>query len=384
MSATPTAASWRAIAAVIACVSVFDVTLGLTYPLLSLILEGRGIPAAWVGANAAVTPLGLVLMAPAVLPLARRVGSWRLALLCIGMTAATLVLLRLSDDLRVWFLLRFLLGGAIGVLFALSEAWINALATQATRGRIIGLYSSVLSLGFATGPFLLTLVGSAGSAPFVVALSFLALSVPPLFWARGAAPDLAREERASLGAFASRAPTMLAAVAAFAIFDTAIMALFPVYALRHGMSEAAAASAVGVLIVGNVVLQPVIGWIADRWSRRGMLLCCALLTACGSALVPRAMGSAMLWPLVLVWGATGFGVYTMALADLGARFSCPMVVAGAAAFTATWGIGGILGPVLGGGAMQQFGPHGLPLLLGVTFFGLTAILATRRLGVVVG
>ena len=379
-----TATSWRAVAAVIACLSVFDVTLGLTYPLLSLILEARGISATWVGANAAMTPLGLVLAAPAVLPLARRLGSWRLALLCIATTAATLVLLRLSGDLRAWFLLRFLLGGAIGMLFALSEAWINALATEATRGRIIGLYSSVLSLGFATGPFLLTWTGSVGWTPFVVALTFLAWSIPPLLWARDAAPDLARDERASLGAFASRAPTMLAAVAAFAIFDTAIMALFPVYALRHGMSEAAAASAVGVLIVGNVVLQPVIGWIADRWSRQGMLLCCALLTACGSALVPAVMGSAMLWPLVLVWGAAGFGVYTMALADLGARFSGPMVVAGAAAFTATWGVGGILGPVLGGSAMQHFGPHGLPFMLGVTFLGLAAILGARRSRVFAG
>ena len=149
----------------IACLSAFDVTLGLSYPLLSLILEARGVPAAWIGANAAMTPLGLMLAAPAVLPMARRTGSWQLALLCIGVTAGTLVLLRLSDELRLWFLLRFVLGAAIGILSALSEAWINALATEATRGRIIGLYASVLSLGFAAGPFLLTLTGSAGWAP---------------------------------------------------------------------------------------------------------------------------------------------------------------------------------------------------------------------------
>ena len=85
----------------IACLSAFDVTLGLSYPLLSLILEARGVPAAWIGANAAMTPLGLMLAAPAVLPMARRTGSWQLALLCIGVTAGTLVLLRLSDELRL-------------------------------------------------------------------------------------------------------------------------------------------------------------------------------------------------------------------------------------------------------------------------------------------
>ena len=255
---------WRAIVAVIACLSAFDVTLGLTYPLFSLVLEGRGVGAAWVGANAAMTPLGLLLTAPAVLPLARRVGVWQLALLCIGVTAATLVLLRLIDELGAWFLLRLLLGGAIGMLFALSEGWINALATEETRGRVIGLYSSIPSLGFATGPFLLTSTGSAGWPPFLAGLTFVGLSAFALLWARGAAPDLAQEQRASLASFAGRAPSLLTVVGVFALFDTAVMALLPVYALRNGMDEAAAANAVGVLIIGNVVLQPVIGWSADR------------------------------------------------------------------------------------------------------------------------
>ena len=214
--------------AVIACVSVFAVTLGLTYPLLSLILEKRGMTAAWVGANAAMTPLGLVLTAPAVLPLARRVGTWQLALLGIGLTATTLVLLRLIGDFGAWFLLRFLLGGAIGILFAVSEAWINALATEEARGRIIGVYSSVLSLGFASGPFLLTWTGTSGWTPFAVGLAFVGLSVLPLLWARDAAPQLPKGKPASLITFAGRAPILLAAVAVFALFDTATMTLLPV------------------------------------------------------------------------------------------------------------------------------------------------------------
>jgi MFS family permease len=224
-------------------------------------------------------------------------------------------------------LLCFLLGGAIGILFALSETWINALATEEARGRIIGLYSSVLSLGFASGPFLLTWTGTSGWTPFVVGLTFVGLSAFPLLWARDAAPRFAKEERASLIIFVRGAPTLLAGVAVFALFDTATMALLPVYALKSGM----------------------------RRPRR------------------RAR-SAPLWPLLFVWGATGAGIYTMALAGFGARFTGPMMVAGAAAFTAMWGAG----PLLGGVAMGQLGPHGLPLLLGATFLGLAANVGGRR------
>jgi hypothetical protein len=38
----PGGIAWRPFAAVIVCLMVFDVTIGLSYPLLSLLLEDRG------------------------------------------------------------------------------------------------------------------------------------------------------------------------------------------------------------------------------------------------------------------------------------------------------------------------------------------------------
>ena len=53
--------SWPTIGAVIAAMSVFTLTLGLSYPLLALILENLGTPKALIGLNAAMTPLGIML-----------------------------------------------------------------------------------------------------------------------------------------------------------------------------------------------------------------------------------------------------------------------------------------------------------------------------------
>ena len=47
--------------AAIAAITVFGFTLGLMFPLLSLIMESRGVPAQVIGANAAMQPLGIVL-----------------------------------------------------------------------------------------------------------------------------------------------------------------------------------------------------------------------------------------------------------------------------------------------------------------------------------
>jgi hypothetical protein len=43
-----------------------------------------------------------------------------------------------------------------------------------------------------------------------------------------------------------------------------------------------------------------------------------------------------------------------------------------------WGVGGMIGPALAGGAMQLFGPVGLPLILGIPFALFTFMLLWRH------
>lgn len=371
------AVPWRALVAVVVCVSVFDVTLGLTYPLLAFMLEARGVDATVIGLNAAMTSLGLVLFSPFVPPLARRFGSWRFALACMAGAGVILVLFKAVEDLAVWFALRFALGMAESGLFSISEAWVNELAGSARRGRVIAVYSSLLSAGFAAGPFLLAAVGTEGWAPFLVGLGFAAGGMVFLLAVRNGVPVPPAEDRASLIGFLPRAPILLLAVVAFALFDTATMSLFPLYGLRAGLDEATAAAALGVLIAGNVLLQFPIGWLSDRVPRRLVLVACAGLTAAGALLLPPAVGSWWLWPLLFLWGSTAFGVYTMAMTELGDRFRGALLIAGAAAFAAAWGAGGIVGPPLGGAAMELFGPDGLPYVLAATFAALAIAAAAR-------
>jgi MFS family permease len=64
------------------------------------------------------------------------------------------------------------------------------------------------------------------------------------------------------------------------------------------------------------------------------------------------------------------------MVDLGARFSGALLLAGNSAFGVMWGIGGIIGPSVAGVTMDQLGPEGLPLTLGVLFgvLGIAALL----------
>ena len=122
------------------------------------------------------------------------------------------------------------------------------------------------------------------------------------------------------------------------------------------------------------------GWIAlgtsneANWRR---LLDALDLPALGGLLLPAAIDTFWRWPLVVVWGTAAFGVYTLALVELGDRFTGSRLLAGTAAFTAMFGLGGIAGPALAGAAMERFGPDGLPWVLAGAY-GALMLLATAR------
>ena len=60
----------------------------------------------------------------------------------------------------MWFPLRAMLHLALTILFILSEFWISTSAPPQRRGLVLGIYATVLSLGFAAGPWLFAQLGS--------------------------------------------------------------------------------------------------------------------------------------------------------------------------------------------------------------------------------
>ncbi len=176
--------------------------------------------------------------------------------------------------------------------------------------------------------------------------------------------------------FFPKAPLLLLAVTFAALFDQVMISLLPIYMLRHDIIESTASFMLMVLILGNVLLQIPIGWMADRFSRKYLLCCLAFGTVAGSILlIWLIQGSVLIWPMLFVWGAVAFGTYTIAMVELGDRFSGALLLAGNCAFGIMWGIGGIVGPLVSGTAMDLMGPEGLPITLAILFviLGLAAI-----------
>ncbi len=376
------ATPWAAIAGVIATVSVFAIAQGLSYPLLSFILQRQGVSPGMIGLSAAMTPIGFILSSPVIPSLTRRFGAGRTALTCAALSAVLLALIGWTQDLYAWFLLRFLIGVSTNPLYVISEIWMIALAPPSRRGRIMGIYTTVISAGFAAGPLCLLFVGSEGWPPFLVGIAAFCICGLCLALVLHRLPDMngERSRHVSVFGFVSLAWLLLFAVVAAAGFEQGMLALLPVYGASHGISETTMSALLAVMIAGNIALQVPLGLLAERWSARLVRLGCVTATVLGCATIPILIETPLVWPFIFVWGAVSYGIYTMAIIELGESFTGQMLVAGNAAFAMMWGVGGIAVPPVAGIAMGLFGPSGLPLTLGAICLALAVLSIARWRG----
>ncbi|MER9867691.1 MFS transporter [Mesorhizobium sp. M0045] len=370
---------WAAITGVIATVSVFAIAQGLSYPLLSFILQRQGVSPAIIGLSAAMTPIGFIVSSPLVPALARRFGAGRTALTCAALSALVLALIGWTQNVYLWFPLRFLIGAVTNPLYVLSEVWVIALAPPARRGRVMGIYSTIISAGFAAGPLCLLAVGTVGWPPFLVGIGAF------LFCGACLASVLARlpkvdesGHRVSVLGFVPQAWLLLSAVIVAAGFEQAVLALLPVYGTHYGIAEAHMSALLSVMIAGNIAMQVPLGLLAERLTARLVRFICVSMTVLGCALLPVLIETPLIWPCVFVWGAVSYGIYTMSIIELGERFTGSALVAGNAAFSLMWGIGGIAVPPLAGSAMDVVGAGGLPMTLGAICLALAVVTVIRR------
>lgn len=354
------------LAAAIASIVVFGFALGLMFPLLSLLMERAGVSAKMIGYNTAMAPLGILLAGFIVPRLVRRFGA-KIVVITAAWIAASIVLSYYFTAIPWWFALRILHGLAVSTLFSISEAWIVRFASGNYRTRILAIYTSMLALSFGGGPALIAYVGIDGILPFAIGAGVLIAATIPMYLVRE--PPSLEDPKAALSAlaFAPKAPILLLAVGLFAIIDAANLGFLPVYGVKKGMDRETAALILTAFIVGNTIFQLPIGWLADHYPKRKVMAGCAIVTALMSALIPLAFGTILLWPVLLVCGAASAGIYTVALSELGERFSGNELVAGTASFATVWGLGAIFGALLGGWAFQSFGPDGLPLSIAAVF-----------------
>jgi MFS family permease len=354
------------IAAAISCNAINAIGLSLSLPLLSVLLEERGVSGSMIGLITAMSGIATLAIAPFASGLVHRFGVATTLIGSIILSAASFFAFYFAEPLWLWFVLRFVNGAALALILVASEFWINALVPTRRRGFISALYTALQSVGFVIGPLLLAVIGPGGLTPFAAGTGLMLLAVFPALLGADAAPVTHTSPRRST-VFAFLLATPIATLAAF-VFGAVEggMNLLPVYGMQIGKGETIAILLAGVVALGNLVLQVPIGMLSDRLDRRKVLIACVAIAMVGALLMPISADNVWSFCAVLfVWGSVVAALYSVGLALLEGSYQGSKLASANAAFVMLYSAGRLVGPPVIGAGIDLWHPHGFALMMAV-------------------
>lgn len=358
----------------------FELVDGFFYPAIALNLQLRGASADLIGYQAAMVGLGLAL-SPLLVPwLIARCGMFVVCAANFVLASSSILAFGLTASIGLWFALGLVFGVSTSIWYVLSETWLNRLAAEASRGRAVGLFSTLREGGLALGPMLVPVLGCIGLLPYASMALVILFAGLPLCVLNGHGERRPPPRLRDFVGVVRAVPVLMIAALVGAYFDGGVMPLWVVYGLEQGLSSDQAMLTLSLIKLGNIALQLPIGWLADRSPRHSVLLACVVATGLGAALLPAIDLSGWLaWPYLLIWGASSFGIYTTSLVLIGERLGGSRLLVATAAFGVMWGLGALGGSAITGWLMATLGAVGLPVSIALVCTLLLAMLIVQAL-----
>ena len=372
--------SWRAIIAATATIGAVGVALGLGTQLISILMAARGFSSSIIGYSGTVGGIATIIASVFTAPIAKKVGVARSILVMMIIGCSSFLGFYYFESIWIWFVLRFTLHFAMTIMFILSEFWVNSSAPEQKRGMILAIYAITLGIGFTLGPTLLSYVGSQGFTPFGAACILIGMAAIPIIAAWRLSPQFKDGDHVTFLPYIWAVPTSTMAVLVYGAIQMGALTLITPFSLTLGYSESEAANFMSMLALGNVLLLVPIGIISDFVKdRRYPLMGCAAIGLIGTALIPwiAHIRLALICDLFILGGVSA-GLYTIGLAQLGARLKGSELAAANSAFIFCYGIGMLVGPTTIGKVMDIYNPFGFSITM-AAFFSLYIILVLCRL-----
>jgi MFS family permease len=328
------------------------ISFGCGFPLTALTFELWHQPK-WVIGLAGAAPAIAVLLALPLLPrLLARLGP--VAAITGGCFIGGLgfLALYLFPFPSAWILIRLFMSVGFALPWLAGETWINAVAQEHARGRVIALYAIAFFSGYAVGPVLLQTLGLAGPAPFLAAAFLTAFSSIPIIVGRRLAPEFSHDATRDFRSAFRLAPAAMAGGFIGGFAEISNLSLIPNVALAAGVSEAESLRLLQLMTVGGILLQYPLGWLADKVSRYALTLYLAAAFVVLVLVLPAALGTTAAQRVaVFLLGGVILGFYTLGLSIVGERVSGQDLAPANAAFIVMYQAGAIFGPIASGIAM---------------------------------
>jgi len=359
-------------------------SFGLGSQVVTHWLKFHGASNSLIGLNHATHYLGLAigsLLAP------RLIGSWGMrgcSALGLILSGVSLSVFPWTGGASGWFAIRFVNGLASALSLIPLETFISRDAPAGQRTRFFAFYGLALTLGGALGIWSgLNLYRPGRVLAFILGGAVPVVGSLALLQGFSRAASAFETSSAPFATNTSRSVLSFGTAWCQGFLEGGMLAFLSLYLLAQGLSTGGAGGLMSLTLIGVIVFQVPVSWLADRMGNVPVLLGCYGVVLAGLAAVPCCEPTFWLGTWLFLVGAASGAMYPLGLALLGEQQAESHLARAYAWYLAMECVGSQMGAAAMGQARDWWGEAGMfPVGIAALFLALlpwvVLILLPRR------
>ncbi|MDE0305043.1 MAG: MFS transporter [Albidovulum sp.] len=284
-------------------------------------------------------------------------------------------------DPYAWAVMRVMSGLCVAGCFTVIEAWLQAKFTNRNRGRAMGTYRMAdLGAGLCA-QLLISVLDPASYISYNILAIICCASLLPLLLTRIPQPSIRKAPRLNPRLAFQVSPMACIAVVTAGLTTASFRMMGPIYGIEVGLGAGLIALFLAAFIFGGAIAQYPVGWLADRYDRRWVIVGLSAMAIC-SCIATVALSNS--GPVGVFTGAVIFGMTTFPIFSVGAAhasdFADPeQMVELSSSLLFLYAIGAIASPAIVAMLIAVAGPESMFVFIGIIHLAL-CVFSILRMG----
>jgi MFS family permease len=278
----------------------------------------------------------------------------------IGILAHMLII-----DAYAWAVMRIASGISIAGCYTIIEAWLQSKVTNETRGRAMGTYRVVDICGSLGAQLMIAVLEPASYVSYNLLALLCCAALFPLTLTKASPPETPVTPRLRPRLAWDRSPLAAAGVVVSGVTGASFRMVGPIYGIEVGLRADQIALFLAAFVVGGALAQLPVGWLADKYDRRGVLIALSVAGIGASAVTILLAGSGT----VAVFLSAGlFGFVTMPIYSVSTAHAHDFAASServelSAALMFLYAVGAIASPLAASVVIEHFGASAMFVMI---------------------
>ncbi|WP_343079722.1 MFS transporter [Ostreiculturibacter nitratireducens] len=278
-----------------------------------------------------------------------------------------------------WAGLRLLAGLCVAGCYTVIEAWLQDKVTNETRGRTMGIYRVVDVFGSLGAQLVIGVLDPATYFSYNLLALLCCAALLPVIMTKTEQPQTPAAPRLRPWLTFELSPLAGFGVIVAGVSGAAFRMVGPLYGIEVGLSADAIALFLAAFVLGGAIAQFPMGWLADKYERRQVLvgLSIAATFSCAITIAASDAGTTAVYLAAAFFGFATLPIYSVAAAHAHDFATSAERVELSASLMFLYALGAIASPVIASALVEVFGASAMFVFISLAHLGLLAFSLVR-------